>query len=176
MMFRNSNRAGFVALAIIGSLAFACIEKANAQTRVTPCNAATPTNAICLGGTAPTMRTDGTPITGALTYRWEQRLASGTFASIGTQAALQKYVTNLAAGTYEFRAYAIEAGNTESSASNLASRDSTIAPPNAPVIIIAATVYTDKPPTYRIIQSITLKPNEVVFAAPASMRPLFAAR
>lgn len=176
-MFRSSNSSLFVALAIIGTLAFACIEKASAQTRVTPCNQSTPTNAICLTGTAPTTRTDGTPLTGALTYRWEQRLApSGTFASIGTQATLQKYVTNLANGSYEFRAFAIEAGNGESVASNTAGRDSTVSPPNAPVIIIAATIRTGQPPSYRIVYTVTPRADELVFLAPESMRAVFAKR
>lgn len=158
-------------------LALALAGIANAQARVTPCNAATPTNAVCLTATAPTTNTDGSPITGALTYRWEQRTApSGQWAAIGTQATLQKYVTGLAPGSYEWRAFAINSGGLESGPSNVAGRDATNSPPNAPVIIIAATIHADRPPTYRIIQRVTLKPNEVVFVAPADMRPLFANR
>ena len=160
---------------IVGALLLVCAGLAQAQTRVTPCNAATPTNAVCLTGTAPTTRTDGTPITGALSFRWEQRLApSGTFASIGTQATLQKYVTGLAAGTYEFRAFAIEAGNAESAASNVAGRDSAVSPPNAPIIIIAATIRAGQPPTFRIVYTVTPRADEYVFVAPASLRPAFA--
>lgn len=158
-------------------LAFCVAGMARAQSRVTPCNAATPTNAVCLQGTAPTTNTDGSPITGALTYRWEQRTApAGTWASIGTQASLQKYVTGLAPGDYEWRAFAINSSGLESGPSNVAGRAATNSPPNAPVIIIAATIRDGQPPLYRIIQRVTLRQNEVVFIAPESMRPLFANR
>jgi hypothetical protein len=93
---------------------------------------------------------------------------------------LQYYARNLAPGSYTFRVYVgcTNVGCVESLPSNAASKDATAVPiqPNTPVIIIAATIRADGPPSYRVIQSVTLRPNEVVFAAPAAMRPLFASR
>lgn len=178
-MFRNSNRSLIVALAIIGSLAFACIEKANAQTRVTPCDAATPNDAICVAWAAITTDSTGKPITG-VTYRVQKKAgATGSYSNVATSAATQFYAKNLSLGTHFFRVYAACTSCTaESDPSNEASGTATVVPviPSTPVIIIAATIRAGQPPTYRIIQAVTLKPNEVVFVAPASMRPLFAAR
>jgi len=147
-------------------------------TRVTTCDPATPNNALCVTWTAINTDTNGGAVTG-VTYRVEQRTGTtGTFATVATGAATQFYAKNLAPGTYFFRVYVNCTGCIESVPSNTASKDATPNPiqPNAPVIIIAATIRAGQPPVYRIIQSVNLGPNDVVFAAPASMRPVFAAR
>lgn len=150
-------------------------------TRSTPCNAATPNNAICLGFTY-----DGKALTGetlnGITYRVEQRTGSaGTFATIAPAlTAKQLYVTGLAVGSYQWRVFVncTDTGCIESDGSTPGSGTSSapVLKPTTPVIIIAATIRADGPPTYRIIQSVTLGPNEVAFVAPAAMRPLFANR
>lgn len=167
-----------VLLCVLGMVA--SVAQAQTSTRVTPCDAATPNNAICVSGAAVTTGTNGETLTG-VTYRVEQKAGTGAYATVATGlTTLQYYAKNLSPGTYTFRAYANCAtpGCVESAPSNEASKGATAIPvqPNTPVIIIAAVIRADGPPTYRIIQSVTLKPNEVVFAAPASMRSLFAAR
>ncbi len=178
-MFRNSHKSLFVVLAILVTLSFACIDKANAQTHATPCSATTQNNELCITGAAITTDTNGNAITG-VTYRIEQKFGTGSYANVATGlAALQYHAKSLAPGTYTFRAYAnCAACSAETGASNAATGSATAIPviPNTPVIIIAATIRANGPPTYRIIQSITLKPNEVVLVAPSSMRPLFASR
>ncbi len=152
---------------------------AQAQTRTTPCSATTPNNALCISWNAITTDTSGAQIAG-VSYRVQQKAGSAAFANVqASGSSTQYYATNLSPGTYLFRVYANCATCTsESAASNEASAAATSIPvvPSTPVIIIAATIRADGPPTYRIIQSVTLKPNEVVFTAPASMRPLFANR
>jgi hypothetical protein len=180
-MFRNSNRSLLVAIALIGSLAFACIDKANAQTatRVTPCNVATPNNALCVSWQAVTTDTNGNAITG-VTYRVDRKLGSGTYSTAqASGTATQYYATNLAVGTHFFVVYANCAACTSaSSASNEASAAATAIPviPNSPVIIIAATIRSGQPPTFRIVYTVTPRADEYVFVAPASTRPVFAAR
>ena len=163
----------------IALLLFAGSAYAQTATRVTPCSATTPNNALCLSWTQDGKDTNGNAITG-ITYRLTQKLGSGTTTTVANNiTALQYYATGLAPGSYTFIVYANCATCTaESNGSNAATGSATAIPviPNAPVIIIAATIRADGPPTYRIIQSVTLKPNEVVFAAPAAMRPLFASR
>lgn len=162
---------------IIAALLLASV--AQAQTRVTPCSATTPNNALCITGTHDGKDTNGNAIAG-VTYRIEQRTGTGAYAQVATGlTTLQYYAQNLTPGSYTFRAYANCATCTsESVASNAATGSATAIPvvPNTPVIIIAAVIRADGPPTYRIIQSVTLKANEVVFAAPAALRPLFASR
>lgn len=177
----NIERLVMRSTVVVALLCLVGVAKAQAATRATPCDPATPNNALCLTWAAPTTNTDGTPTVLALTYRVEMKAGSGSYSNaVANLTATQYYAKNLAPGTYTFRVYAncSAAGCVESPASNAAAKDATPIPiqPNAPVIIIAATIRANGPPTYRIIQSVTLKPNEVVFAAPASMKPLFASR
>ncbi len=125
---------------------FGVVNPALAQ-RVTPCNAATPNNALCVEGTPPTTTTDGLPIVNALTYRLEQRIGTGAWTTVNTLAVPRFYVTNLAPGAYTFRMYAI-AGGLESAASNTVTKDATPlpTPPTAPVITIAVVISPDAPP------------------------------
>lgn len=164
------------ALLLVGALVLIGTANPSWAQRVTPCSSATPNSAVCIVITAPTKREDGSDITGTLTYRAEQKVGTGSYtSSTVTQGAGWLYVQNLSPGSYTFRVYATENGVT-SGPSNEAGKGVTQAQPNAPTIIIAATIRADGPPSYRIIQQVNLKPNEVVFAAPAEMRPLFASR
>lgn len=151
------------------------IAQAQAATRVTPCSPTTANNELCMTWSAVTMRTDGLPTIFPVTYRLEQQIGAGAFTTVSTGAATQAYLKNLAPGDYTYRVYAIE-NLVVSSPSATASKPIVQAPPNAPVIIIAATIRANGPPTYRVIQSVTLKANEVVFVAPAAMRTLFVSR
>lgn len=152
---------------------------AQSNARVTPCSATTPNNALCLSWTQDGKDTGGNAITG-VTYRLTQKLGTGATTTVANNiTASQFYAQNLTPGSYTFIVYANCATCTaESAASNAATGSATPIPvvPNAPVIIIAATIRADGPPTYRIIQSVTLRPNEVVFSAPAAMRSLFVSR
>lgn len=148
---------------------------AQAQTRVTDCDPATPTNAICITHGAVVTRTDGLPTVFPVTYRVEQKIGSGLYTTVETTGLLKHYVKNLAPGEYVFRVFAIE-NAVVSDPSNTVPKSIIQAAPNAPIIVIAATINANGPPTYKVIQSYTLKANEVVFVVPASMRPLFAAR
>jgi hypothetical protein len=124
---------------------------------------------------APITNTDGTPIILALTYNVE--LQSGaTWTRVATGITATDYTSGvLTAGTYVYRVTAI-AGGKSSDPSSTASKAVENPTPNAPTIIVVAQIREGQPPTYRIVQSVTLRPGEVVFAAPASMRPLFAGR
>jgi predicted phage tail protein len=164
-----------VAILAAALLALCCAGIATAQTRTTPCDAATPTNAVCIHWAAVTTRIDGLPTIFPVTYRVEQQTGTGAFATVSTGAATQAYVKNLAPGEYTFRVFSIE-NSKVSAASNAAGRSITQAAPEAPVIIIAATIRPGKEPTFRLIYTVTPRPGEVVFVAPASLRPYVVAR
>jgi len=178
--FNRRSHLGHAILALALLLVAGAAGAQTAGTRVTPCDAATPNNALCVSWTHDGKNVDGTPAS-ALTYRVEQKFGTGAYSTVATGlTASQYYAKNLAIGSYTIRVFAncATAGCVESNASNAPTGSATAPPvqPNAPVIIIAATIRADGPPTYRIVHSVTLRPNEVVFAAPASMRPLFASR
>jgi hypothetical protein len=95
--------------------------------------------------TAPTLRTDGSPITGALTYRYEV----GTCPSLATinhtmTQAATSYTVTLPPGTYCFRVFAIEAGGGTSGPSNIPTKTITIAPPVPLIITISSNGYVLK--------------------------------
>jgi predicted phage tail protein len=124
------------------------VKAQTATTRVTPCNAATPNNALCVLWTAPANNTDGTPIVLALTYRVERLTQTNpaTWMTVNTVSTTQAYVTNLAPGTYTFRVIAI-AGGKESDPSNSAAGTVATPTPNPVVITIAVNISPDAPPT-----------------------------
>lgn len=161
---------------ILVAFLMVCGATAHGQNRITPCSTTTPNNALCTTWGAVTTDVSGNPIAG-VTYRVERKLGSAAYATVLASTTSTQYLaTNLAVGTHFIRVFAnCSACTAESAASNEASGGATAIPvvPNSPVIIIAATIRADGPPIYRIIQSVTLKPNEIAFVAPASMRPLF---
>jgi hypothetical protein len=167
-----------LAIVLLGFCVAGIATAQTASTRVTPCDSATPNNAICLSWEMPATNTDGTPTVLAFTYRVERQTFTTpvTWTAVETVGVTRSYVKNLTAGnTYVFRVIAI-AGGVESAPSNTASKAIAAPTPNAPVLIIAATINANGPPTYRIIQSVTLRSNEVAFVAPAAMRSLFVSR
>lgn len=180
-MFRNSNRPVWAFLAIFLAVCFACISTANAQTatRVTVCSPTTQNNELCISWPAVTTDTNGNTITG-VNYRVEQRAGTGSYANVSTGSALLIYhAKNLAPGNYTFRVYAACTTCTaESAASNAATGSASAIPvvPSAPLIIIAATIRANGPPTYRIVYTATPRTGEVLFAVPGSMRSIYAAR
>ncbi len=144
MMFRNSNRAGFVALAIIGSLAFACIEKANAQ--------AWNTNTVSF--TAPTTCTSGQPIANCQPtgYRVERSSTiAGSYAAVGTTPASPFTHLSAAAGQNCYRVIALSAqGDSSPSVVTAAACKTNVepsGPPNPPTntVVVATTAYNVKP-------------------------------
>lgn len=140
----------YIALALLLACAVA-----QAQTRVTPCSATTPNNAICVDGVAPTTNIDGTPVVGPLSYRIEQRAGAGPWVTINsTLTTPRAYMTNLAPGPYTFRMYANCATCTaESGPSNEAGGTATQPPriPNPPVITIAVLIRANAAPVYSIL-------------------------
>jgi hypothetical protein len=174
---RRIHPAAVLAVAL-GLLCITGIVNAQSTTRVTNCNAATPTNALCLEWTAPATMTDGTPTVLPLNYRVQQRVGTtGTFTTIASNLTVLKlYVENLAPGEYFYRVFANCTGCTaESAASNTASRSATTPPvvPGAPVLIIAATIRAGQPPTYRVVYTVRPRTGELVFVAPEAMRSAF---
>lgn len=167
-------RAPLFALTIV-ALCFAGSVHAQAATRATPCSPTTQTNEICITWAAVVTHTDGLPTMFPVTYRVEQQVGSAAFTTVETTSSLKSYVKNLAPGSYTFRVFAIE-NAIVSDASNTASKSIIQAPPNAPVIVIAATIRAGKAPVYRVVAMVTPAPNEVVFIAPESMRNLFASK
>ena len=83
----------------IGALAlilfvFCVVGIARAQTsttRATPCDPATPTNAVCVVWTPPATMVDGTPTVLALSYRVTRKLGTGTFTTLTSTAVSQYY-------------------------------------------------------------------------------------
>jgi hypothetical protein len=135
--------------ALILALCFA--GAAQAQTRSTPCDPATPNNAACISYGAVTTRQEGTsyPSGTVVSYRTERQTGS-TWTALGTVTATRYYAQNLAYGTHVFRVFAIVNGLT-SDPSNTASRDNAEPPPSAPIITIAVVISADKAPVYRVI-------------------------
>lgn len=172
-------RAPLFALTIV-ALCFAGSVHAQAATRVTACSANTPNNAICLTWTHDGKTVDGAAISG-VTFRVDQKLGSGTYATVASSIANSQYFAqNLAVGTYTFRVFAScsAAACIDSPASNEASKGASANPvqPTAPVLIIAATIRADGPPSYRIVYTVKPRDGEFVFIAPESMRKLFASK
>lgn len=158
---------------------------ANAAPRATPCDPATPDNALCLTGTAPTLNTDGTPITLPLIYRVQQKVGTGSYVDVATGlTSLQYYAKNLVPGDYLFKVFAncvgvVSVVNCSESAGTTSPGKTVATPtvtPQAPVIIIAATIRAGQPPIYRVVYTVRPRADEVVFVAPESMRGVFAAR
>lgn len=88
--------------------------------------------------TPPTTRTDGSTITGALTYQYDL----GTCPSLSTVSQTKtttatSWTFTAPPGTYCARAYAIETGGGTSGPSNIGTKTIVIAPPNPPVITIS---------------------------------------
>jgi hypothetical protein len=172
------------------TIAMLCIAGvAQAQTRVTACSATTANNELCISIAAATIGTnDGKPgvtLTQPPVFRIEQKFGSGAYVQIATGVLAADYlVKNLAPGDYVFRVYqncvsvpnvvnCTESAPTTSSSKSIAVPTVT---PNAPVIIIAATIRAGQPPTYRIVYTVRPREGEIVFVAPESMRQAFASR
>lgn len=165
-----------ISASIVGAMVlFGVTHPALAQTsatRVTDCDPATPTNAICVTHGVVNTRIDGLPTVFPVTYRVEQKVGAGAFVAVVTEAATKHYIKNLAPGDYVFRVIALE-NLVASDPSSTASKSIIQAPPSAPVIVIAATIRSDGPPIYRIVYTIRPREGELVFLAPESMRSLF---
>lgn len=132
-------------------------------TRATPCNLATPNNALCIVVTPPTVNEDGTPIVLALTYRVE-RLVGSTWTPVTTTASTLHYLTGLAPGTYTFRVLAI-AGGRESLPSNTAARDVQQPAPAPPVIqVVQVVIGENVAPVFTVLSNGTLSKTWVGFA------------
>ena len=119
-------------------------------TRSTPCNAATPANAICVSWEVPNY-VDGTPIALPITYRVEQK-AGATWTAVQTVSNTRAYLTGLAPGTYTFRVVAIVGGK-ESVPSNEAGRSVEQPAPSAPVIQVVQVVIGDHQPVFTVTKS-----------------------
>lgn len=169
---------GTFALLILG-LCVAGIASAQSATRVTPCSATTPNNAICLTWTHDGKTVDGVAISG-VTFRVAQKAGTGSFSNIANALTTpQLYVQNLAVGSYTFQVFAsCPTCTAEGAGSNAATGSATQVPvvPSAPVLIIAATIKANGPPTFRVVYTVTPKPGEIVFVAPASLKPYIASR
>lgn len=128
---------------------------AQAQTRATPCNAATPNNAICISVVHAATNVDGTPTVLPLSTLVEQRIGTGTFTAVGTYTTTDIYLTNLAPGAYTFRGYTISGGGLQSAASNTVGRSVAAppSPPNAPVFTIAVIITREHAPIFTIAKS-----------------------
>jgi hypothetical protein len=141
-------------IVVLGLLIAGAAHAQTSGTRVTPCDPATPNNAICLTWVAPVSMSDGSALQ-PFTYRVEQQAGSGAFATIATGVtSLQQYVKNLAPGAYTFRVFANCATScNESAASNLATKSATapVVTPNPPVLTIAVVIGVNTAPVFRIV-------------------------
>jgi hypothetical protein len=129
---------------------------AEAQTRVTNCNAATPWNAVCLDWTQDGRYTDGStiPATDVLTYMVQRRLGlTGPWTTIvATQPERRYYDTGLAAGTYYYRVFAMGVRGSSDS-SNVSNYGASSGTPTAPVLTIAVVIGISHAPVYRMTQT-----------------------
>lgn len=92
--------------------------------------------------TPPTLRTDGSTITGALTYRYDIGNCPSVATVTQTQTtAATSYTFTLPPGTYCAHVAAIEAGGGTSGVSNIGTKTIVIAPPVAPIITISSAGY-----------------------------------
>jgi len=141
-------------------LALVCAGVAQAQTtgtRVTPCNPATKNNELCLLYTAPAVNTDGTPITGLITYHIErlQQVTGGSWMEIATTSQTQYLVTNLAPGTYTFRVSAA-VGMAKSAPTPTATGTATALPPPIPnpptgIQVVQVIIGVDHAPVFTVL-------------------------
>jgi hypothetical protein len=135
-------------LLLVGSLAQA------QTTRNTPCDPATPNNALCVMWGAVTTWTNGDPLTGAVTYRVErmQQTAIQSWLLVETTSGLRSYVRNLAPGNYTFRVIAI-ANAVESAPSNNGTGSVAFPPPSAPVIqVVSVVIGADHAPVFTVLK------------------------
>lgn len=118
-------------------------------TRSTPCNAATPWDAVCVGWTAVATYEGGSAIPSgvAVSYRVERATAAGgPWSTVESVSVLRSYVTGLAPGVHYFRVFAVIPTGT-SDASNVSSRGVNNGRPDAPVITIAVVISPGNAPT-----------------------------
>jgi hypothetical protein len=130
---------------------------AQAQTRSTPCDPATPSNAICVVIPPVVTNIDGTANTKATTYRVTRQFGSGTFTTLTATATDKYYDKGLPDGPYTYVVYAnCTPSCTESGPSNATSRTAVTPPtqPNPPVIqVVQVTISSGHAPVYRVIGS-----------------------
>jgi hypothetical protein len=134
-------------LLAIALLAAAAAEAQTSGTRVTPCDPATPNNALCVEWGASTTYTNGQAIPAGttVTYRVERLTLTTlpTWILIESTAQVRSYVRNLAPGTYTFRVVAI-VNSIESLPTPSATGTATALPPPVP----------NPPPTIQVVQVI----------------------
>ncbi len=157
---------------LLALVLFGATHPALAQTRSTPCDPATPNNALCFVWAPITSYKDGTAIPASVTvsYRLEQQ-AGSSWNPLTTTTELKLLVPNLAPGTYTFRGFAVTNG-VLSDVSDAFGKTITSPQPAKPVFIIAATINANGPPTYRQVYTVTPQSEEFVFLSPVSAKVL----
>lgn len=87
---------------------------------------------------APTARVDGTPISGALTYKVYQGISGQAKAAVGTISATTSTITTglLGGTTYCWQVSALEGGTNESALSNEACKTFPPSPPQTVTITV----------------------------------------
>jgi hypothetical protein len=102
-----------------------------------------PTGPMTISLTAPTKRTDGSNITGALTYKYEWGSCPISTPLGSYTTAATSHTVQLPAGTYCARASAIEAGGGTSQPALAPNNKSIIiAPPNPPIVTLSSAGYS----------------------------------
>lgn len=114
------------------------------------------------------------PVTSLITYT-VQRQSGATWVNDATVTATDWTSGVLAPGTYVYRVTAT-VGTKTSLPSNTASRAVEAPTPESPVIIIAVTIRKGEPPLMRVVYTVTPRKGELVFVAPAALRPYVVAR
>lgn len=151
----KSSHSLFVALTAVALLSLSVSAHAQAATRATPCDPATPINAACISYSAITVDNTRAPLTKPVSYIIEQRIGTnGLWSQVATGTDTNYYAKNLAPGTYYFRVSATCTPNCiPSLPSNVASKDSSDPPtqPASPIITIAVVISADHAPVYRIV-------------------------
>ena len=156
---RFLHRFPLIIAAMLGLCLWASQAHAQGSTRATPCDPATPNNAICVVWTPPATNTDGMPTVLPLTYRVQRSMNDQThYADLVTASTASNfYDKSLTPGLYFYRVFAncVGSGCSESVASNSASRTATSPPvtPNPPVIqVVQVVIGVNTAPVYTVLK------------------------
>jgi hypothetical protein len=107
---------------------------------VIPASAQTASTSVTLSWTAPTKNTDGSAITGTLTYNLYQGPAAGPFVKVASNiTGTSDVVTSLSAGNC-FAVTAVETGSATSTESALSNTSCDIVPGSPSGLTITVTV------------------------------------
>jgi hypothetical protein len=166
----------WVAILAAALLMLCCMGIANAQAAPPACGKVADDKAhVCWA--APATYTNGTAIAAGTVITYTvQRQSGATWVNDATNITATDWISPvLQPGTYLYRVTAT-VGTKTSLPSGSAPRAVEAPTPEAPIIIVAVTIREGQAPSMRVVYTVRPRPGEVVFVAPASLRPYVVAR